>query len=275
VPWLSNEQLKELENLGVSGIDLCGNGIITVPPELFVLRSGSPNKYRASRLIKRVYRGVSSLVARVFLMRPKFNSVSEILDEIIQREGKTTLPTVSKALSQLEEDLVVDRSDGQIKLLQADKLLDRLAGDYKGPAAEVRMKCKVETRSKDLRSLIFKAAKKADARMVMTGISSAPFYSVIAKEPIDSFYCSSAPLKELEALGAKVDGNSRFPNVEFIETDDELVYFDARKESNCMIASPVQSYLELWNSDKRARETAEQVRPKLLTGIDDYKGAKR
>jgi hypothetical protein len=60
VPWLSDEQLLSLEKQGVSGLDLCGNGVITIPGQLFVFRSGQPNKFPTSRLVRRVYEGTSA-----------------------------------------------------------------------------------------------------------------------------------------------------------------------------------------------------------------------
>jgi hypothetical protein len=53
-----------------------------------------------------------------------------------------------------------------------------------------------------------------------------------------------------------------------METEDETVYFDARKEGNFWWASPVQVYLELMAGDKRDRETAEQVKSFLLKHLE-------
>jgi hypothetical protein len=43
LPFLSPSNLVRLEGEGVSGIDLCGNGIVTVPDEMLVVRSGELN----------------------------------------------------------------------------------------------------------------------------------------------------------------------------------------------------------------------------------------
>ena len=61
----------KLEAEGVSGIDLCGNGVIVVPDQLLVLRTGFPNRFRWEGTIKNVYRKNSSIVARVFLLVPR------------------------------------------------------------------------------------------------------------------------------------------------------------------------------------------------------------
>ena len=89
-PYLSEERLEELEREGVSGLDLCGNGVVVVPGEWLVRRTGKPNLYPQSFSIKNVFRGTSSLVARVFLRRPIYGMVGEIREEIRKRGGGVT-----------------------------------------------------------------------------------------------------------------------------------------------------------------------------------------
>src|SRR4051812_48656631 len=40
VPYLSPSSLDEAERLGVSAVDLCGNGVVQVPHKWLVVRSG-------------------------------------------------------------------------------------------------------------------------------------------------------------------------------------------------------------------------------------------
>ncbi|WP_254053877.1 hypothetical protein [Singulisphaera sp. GP187] len=63
VPYLPEARLAEFESAGVSGIDLCGNGVVVVPNELLVYRTGCPNRFRSEDEIKNVFRGNSSLAA--------------------------------------------------------------------------------------------------------------------------------------------------------------------------------------------------------------------
>lgn len=65
VPYLPESRLNQLEAKGVSGIDLCGNGLVVVPDKVFIHRTGFPNRFRSEDRIKNVFRGGSSLVARV------------------------------------------------------------------------------------------------------------------------------------------------------------------------------------------------------------------
>jgi len=50
-PYLSPERLNELEERGISGVDLSGNGIVVIPGEMFVRRTGEPNRFPTGRRI--------------------------------------------------------------------------------------------------------------------------------------------------------------------------------------------------------------------------------
>ncbi len=272
VPWLSDNQLISLEKQGISGLDLCGNGVITIPGQLFVFRSGQPNKFPTSRPIRKVYEGTSSLVARVFLLKPEYDSVVQILNEITRRGGNITLPTVSKALRQLEEDVIIWRDKNEIKVVQPDKLLDRLKENYEPPRISESMRCKLTIeKNEKIGAILSEIAKKVGIKLVLSGESSVNYYATMAKEPLDSFYCTQFPIAQLKKLGANIDTYSRFPNLELKQTDIEPVYFDLRNQAGCNIASPIQTYLELATSDKRGQETAQQVRQQILDNITKEK----
>ena len=93
----------------------------------------------------------------------------------------------------------------------------------------------------------------------MTGVSSARLYAGTPREPTISFYCSDVK-GLLERLGADVREQNHFPDLELLETNDDLVYFDRRLVGGCAFASSLQTYLELARGGKREQEAAEQVK---------------
>lgn len=275
VPYLSGERLRELEARGVSGLDLCGNAVLVVPGQLLVFRSGSPNQFRWEGKIKNVYRGTSAIVARVFLLKREFRSVGDALDEIRTRGGKVTLPTVSKVCKSLEQDLVIERTQGEtpasrrLHLLQPEKLLELLRDNYAAPEVSRTLSGKY---SGPIAALVDRlrdwSGEGKERKIMLTGASSAEAYTVMAREPIQSFYCSDvAALKK--SLGGDFTETERFSSVRFIETNDDFVYFDRRQG---LVASPVQSYLELATGEKREKETSEQVRRFILNRPPETKG---
>jgi hypothetical protein len=58
---------------------------------------------------------------------------------------------------------------------------------------------------------------------------------------------------------------TRFPNIEVIETDNQIVYFDSQNQQNFYWLSPLQTYLELANGGKREQETADSMIKGLLS----------
>jgi hypothetical protein len=269
VPYLGQEQLLTLEAQGVSGIDLCGNGVVVVPNELLVFRTGFPNQFRWEGTIKNIYRRNSAIVARVFLLVPEFGSVTEALEEIRRRGGEVTLATVSKVCKSLEADLVIERARGEtpvarrLRLLQPEKLLDLLADNYTPPEVSRTFRGKYGLEPEQLRQRLAGWEEESSARVVLTGASSVEAYAVMAREPAQSFYCSNIE-SAIRSLGDDLRETDRFANVTLLETRDDFVYFDRRPG---LVASPVQTYLELAGGDKREQETADQVRRVILGSL--------
>jgi hypothetical protein len=266
VPYLGEERIQELEAKGVSGIDLCGNGVVVVPGELLVLRTGSPNRFRWEGTIKNVYRKNSSIVARLLLLVPQFDTVKAALEEIRRRGGNVTTATVSKVCKSLENDLVIERGRGatpvarRLRLLQPEKLLDLLVENYVPPEVGRMFRGKYAQAPEALRERLATREAGGDVKVVLTGTSSVDAYAVMAREPVQSFYCTDVD-KVVASLGSDLRETDRFANVTFEETRDDFVYFDRRPG---LVASPIQAYLELARGDKREKETADQLRRLIL-----------
>jgi hypothetical protein len=269
VPYLSEEWLRRLESQEVSGLDLCGNGVVLVPDKLLVLRTGFPNRYRWEGAIKNVYRKNSSIAARAFLLVPEFGSVQEALRQIRKRGGELTLATVSKVCKRLEADLIIEATTvrarpspfvRRLRLLQPDKLLDLLAANYTPPEVRRTFRGNCGLPPEELRARLALMERESGTRVVLTGASSVEAYAVMAREPVQSFYCTDLD-KVTTLLRGEIRETERFANVVFQETRDDFVYFDSRPG---LVASPIQAYLELVNGEKRERDTADQVRRVIL-----------
>jgi hypothetical protein len=268
VPYLSEEELNDLVARNVSAVDLSGNGVLVVPGQLLVFRSGKPNRYPEKSALKNVYRGKSSVAARVFLLRPRYRAVNEIRDEIRSRGAELAISTVSKVLARLEEDLIVSRSPGEIRLVQARRLLDVLAQNYEAPGITKRLAGKTKLDITDFAIEASVATQRPGFRIVPTGVSSLSAYAVMARPGPTSFYCTDIQAFQRDsALAPIFEETERFANVQLEETRDDLLYFDIRREGGALRASPLQTYLELMSGDKRDRETAAQVAEGILKKV--------
>lgn len=263
LPYLGEEQLATLEAQSLSGLDLCGNGLVVVPGQWLVRRSGAPNRFRWEGGLKNVYRGESSLAARLFLLKPEFRSAKELREELLRRGGDVSPSTISKVCQGLEADLVLERVRGpggaaqRMRLLQADKLLDLLVENYAPPRIGRTFFGKVRISRE---ALALRLTDAADVRICRTGVGSVAEYAVAAREPMQTYYCSDLD-RLSNLLGDAVQETPRFADATFFETADEAAYFDRRSG---LAASPVQTYLELAAGEKRDREAAAQIREGLL-----------
>jgi hypothetical protein len=271
MPFLGEKQLQELEQEKISGIDLCGNGVVVVPDVFAVFRSGEKNRFSSSAPIKNIYRKNSSMVGRVFLLRASFKTVQDVCAAINRRNllvdrwdrKAMSLSTVSKALKTLEEDLIISREKA-ISLLQSDKLLEKLRENYTPPSIIERIRLKIPGDMGNVRDVLRKESQELGIPLIAAGKSSVGQYAVMQRGELLSVYCP-----RVDILLDRISGNQsdRFPNLELLKTEDETVYFDARQEGNFWWASPVQVYLELMAGDKRDQETAEQLKSYIIKNI--------
>ena len=178
VPFLSEKQLLELEQEGISGIDMCGNGVVIVPNVFAVFRSGEKNRFTSSAPIKNIYRKNSSMVGRAFLFCSIYKTVQEIWNEINRKnllvytgnKKAMGLSTVSKALKTLEEDLIISRDDN-INLLQADRLLEKLCENYNPQNITKQIRLKISEKSGSLQDYLVEKAKESGVPIVANGKS--------------------------------------------------------------------------------------------------------
>jgi len=267
MPYLSNEKLLQLEAEEISGVDMCGNGVLVVPEKMFVFRSGKKNLFPENQPIKNVYRGMNSLVARAFLSQPEFQKVKDIAVFLEQRGGKVVLSTVSKALKRLEDDLVISRADGQIRVIQPDVLLDKLSANYESPMAKNRLRGRCSLPVDELIRRMSGAGRGQKVLFSLTGAASAERYAVMGREPVVSIYTSMDPDELLGSQGIEMNKDLPFVNLEIIQTSDERVFFDIKPKDGTPYASPVQAYLELATGDKRQQDAAQQIRQGILSSL--------
>lgn len=274
VPYLRESQLEELQQRKLSGIDLSGNGVVTVPGRLLVYRTGAQNKFPDSAPTKYAYRGATSLVARAFLCRAAYQSLADIETEIETRGGSVAISTISKALKRMESDLIVDRTDAGIRLRQADKLLKQLAQSYSSPKISKSITLRINSLPGSVAGQKLTATTSLEKLfltkelMVLSGTSSIENYAVMGRQEWPVIYTPNID-KLVKIWGNGVEQTSRFVDFELRETDDPTVYFDARINQNRLYASPIQVFLECSAGDKREQETALQVKDLILRELKE------
>jgi hypothetical protein len=276
-PYLSEDNLNRVRNEGINAIDFSGNGIINLPGKWFVYRTGNDNKYPTSNPIKNIYQGTSSLVCRVFFAQQKFKRVKDVKEKIQECGGKVSLSTVSKVLTQLEEEMIIEKGE-TIKLIRPGLLLDNLSKNYEPP--EVSRKIQVNIpEGYELGRLVrvYGMNKLSDENDYETQIESLRVEDrILLAAGGETYYGGYEESQSRERLFVSnlapilgldfYEEDTQFPNTEFLEVDDQRIYFNTIFDTKIQFprCSPVQTYVELMTGGKREKEAAEQIRKKYI-----------
>jgi hypothetical protein len=257
LPYLSPDKLAKLEELAVSGIDLCGNGFVYVPNRMCVSRTGNPNLYPDSRPIANPYRGRSSLVARMLLDKPQWDTLGE-LTGAIQKQAQLKGPSlsqVSKTLTAFVEDLIVTKTGSKITLTDPVRLLDNLGSEWRRITSLDRHAYRSSGGKLDLREL----ASVNELAWSLSGESSSPRYCTIAQGGPVQLIVNNLKLAE-STLSLIPESVPSFADIVLMETENDEYYFaNEQDEEGVRYASRVQTWLELNAGDARQRETAKDL----------------
>ena len=214
VPYLSTERLEELEREGVSGVDLCGNGVLIVPGRLYVKSTGAPNRYCDSRPLSNPYRGRSAMVARMLLQQPKWESLSDLARGLEAAGASLSLPQVSKAVQALAEDLMVSKNGGVIALADPLRLLDKLASQWRKPRILGRRIVRLSP------GLDWAGALSTSPMLkwAVTGESSITRYAIFSQGGPRRIAVTNLALAST-FLGGETESVPNFGDIELLETD--------------------------------------------------------
>lgn len=261
VPYLSEERLKDLEEAQVSGIDLCGNGIVNIPGRLFIYRTGNKNQYPESRTLNNPFRGRSAMVARAVLSQTHFETMGELHAAIQVGGAELSFSQVSKAVSALERELIVSTTGRSIRLKDPLRLLDQLAAEWRSPRTQKRY-LRVSNPLAALSRL-----SSIDVQWAVTGESSVTRYTTFG-EGRPMRIAVSKLSKALEILEGIPEVIPSFADIELIETSEAGYYFQNYREADGIHwASPLQTWIELDNGDGRQQEAAREIRDKIIREI--------
>lgn len=261
VPYLSAERLAELERQQISGVDLCGNGVVIVPGSLYILRTGQPNLYPDSRPLNNPYAGRSAIVARALLKRVSWPSLNELAATVKKAGCPISLSQASKAVQALSEDLIVSKQREGIAVIDRQALLEKLGAAWRKPQARAKLALRLAAKSDWAKAL----TASAELRWALTGESSVIRYTTFGQSGPQQVAVSNLSLAS-GLLGGKTEPVPNFADIELWETDEDGFFFDNETDSKGVRwASRMQTWLELQAGDARQREAAQDLRRQLLT----------
>jgi hypothetical protein len=266
VPYLNEERLSLLEENAVSGIDLCGNGLITADNWLIRV-TGNKNQYPASRPLQSPYAGKSALVGHLLLVEPRWQSVTQLQASIEERGAKLSMSQVSKALKALENDLVISRDKG-VTLMDPARLLKGLARDFT-PIESVRGHY-LRTGSSPT-TWVEALNQTPGLTWAVSGASSVSHHGGLSENGPTRLVVRDQrravdALKQI--MHATDEPIRNFSDLELVENDAPGSFFNSELNgSGVRYASSVQTWLALQAGDARQQEAAERIRRRMLEDL--------
>jgi len=256
VPFLSASIVARLKEKKYSGLDLNGNFYIATD-NFIAVRLDKKNQYKESVNIKDIYSRNSSIVGRFLLCEnTTYRKVSDIYDGIKKLGGKITLSTVSKVLTALQDQLIISKEKGAIRIVQPAKLLSNLSTGYRAPVVIRILRLNLPQAKQEAKVILDKYFVD---NWIWSGESSAEFYAATTPTNQSIVYCRNIEISQ-EFLQKYVD--VRFYNYTFCiipETEEYLLY-----DSKENVASKIQTYIELNQLDKREKEIAKDIERDIL-----------
>ena len=263
-PYIGMKQAKILADKGISWIDLSDNMSIRVSNQIYIERTGKPNRFPDTAPIKKIFQGTSSLVSRALLLQPEgFSSLYEIVNFINARNAKITLSTVSKVVKKLDEELLINRSKSLISVADPEKLLERLAQGYKNSTERKRrntyrfvieniqqLSSGLVGQCKDYLACGFYAAQ-------IKGMAVTDQKTIFVKD-IEQFR------KKAEEKLVSVTPDTEFGNVIIAETNDLGVWFNPVWRIIDSVVDDIELYLEMMVDTPRGPKIAEQLKGRIL-----------
>lgn len=258
LPFISSSVVELFEETGLSGVDLNGNYVLQTD-DFVAIRLDQENRYKESGGIKNVFRGTSSLVCRYLLHEPSpHEGVSQIHEGIQDFDGRASLSTVSKVLSTLSDELIVEKGD-RIRVLQPEKLLTSLRDQYRPPETVESVPLNLPEDRAERETLLTELL--SGVLWVWSGETSAERYVTTTPSQEDDAYTRELPLDD-DRIDTYRD--QRFYNCILHESREDFLYFG----HDGHWASEVQTYLDLMQGDKREREIALDLKNRILNRFD-------
>lgn len=260
VPYLSAERLAELEKEEISGVDMCGNGIVIVPGRLLVRREGRPNRYPTSRPLLNPYAGRSSMVARMLLTQPQWGTLKDLRNAIEKAGADLSMAQASKAVGALVDDLHVFKLGSVITLREPERLLESLARSYRRPTAQAHQALRLPA------GLDWPKALSSDPAMrwSVTGASSLGRYTPFVEGgPLRIGVSDLSPAMRL--LGDSPERIPAFADLALVEVDGPGPFFqNATDEEGIRWAGRIQAWLESQAGDPRQKDGARELRNRIV-----------
>jgi DNA-binding MarR family transcriptional regulator len=258
VPHMGDAGRRLCSGAQVSWFDLSGNANI-VAPGIRIQIEGKPNRFVRPGRPSTVFAPKSARIARHLLIDPHRAFRQQELAEATGLDDGFT----SRIVRRLEEDRLVTREKGKIRVSAPGRLLDAWAERYDFRKHEI-IRGHISARTgEQLLEQIASALGRRKAEHAATGLAAAWVYTQFADFRLATFFVAERPSKTLlEAM--KFREEPKGANVWLVVPNDAGVFDGAITKGGIRCVHAVQTFLDLQGHPERSTDAASELRSRLL-----------
>jgi hypothetical protein len=252
VPYMTPAGARAAEEAGLSWIDLSGNAHIR-SDDLYVRVEGRPNQFRSRGRPSSPFAPKSARVTRVLLEDPsRWWRQKELVAATGLDDG-----SVSRIVRRLDEELLLERRERELRPRDPGRLLDAWAQDYRFTHHDI-LTGHISGNGIELARDLAQRLDALDVRHAFTGLPAAWAIDHFARFRLTTVYVEGNPRDAAKRL--ELRQGSAGANVQLVGPDDLGVFIGEHPHDGLNCVSPAQVYLDLLHLPERAHEAAEHLR---------------
>ena len=259
-PYLSPESRSICIDHDVAYLDLVGNAYLAFD-NVYIDRAVADRPKSETRALRSIFTPKAAAILRVLLRNP--DRVWRVTD--LAEAAKASLGHVSNVRKALLEREWIEKRDNGIILVQPGALLGTWREEYRQPAGQ-RISRYTLFHGEQLRKQLSGKLnpEPQHPRAIYSSNSAAQWLAPFARGGTCSFYADEPGARMLEET-LKLTYAAKGANVILLIPTDETLFEDAVQPApGIFCASPIVTYLDLWNGNDRDREAASYLASKCF-----------
>ncbi|MDQ3935276.1 MAG: type IV toxin-antitoxin system AbiEi family antitoxin [Actinomycetota bacterium] len=252
VPFMSRSGADAAARERLNWLDLSGNAAIRAE-NLYVWVDGRPNRYTSRGRRSSPFAPKSARITRTLLLEPaRWWLQRDLVDATGLDDG-----TVSRIVSRLDEELLLERRDRELRPRDPVLLLDAWADHYRFDRHDA-VSCHVSGSGIEVARKVAPRLEALDVHHAFTGLPAAWAIDHFARFRLSTVYVEDDPRDVAERLEARQ--GTRGANLQILGPNDVGVFAGEQKRDGLNCVATVQIYLDLLNLAERADEAARHLR---------------
>jgi len=252
VPHMSSGGARAAAETGLNWIDLSGNADIH-GKDLHVRVDGRPSQFRARGRPSSPFAPKSARLTRALLDDPgRWWRQKDLVTATGLDDGN-----VSRIVRRLDEELLLERRERELRPRDPSRLLDAWAQDYRFTHHDI-LAGHVSGSGVELARDLGQRLDALHVRHAFTGLPAAWAIDHFARFRLTTVYVEGDPRDAADRL--EVRRASTGANVQLVGPDDIGVFTGEQRHDGLNCVSPMQVYLDLLHLPERSQEAAEHLR---------------